>query len=62
MADTGFAMVNYNDYEGVALRQYYNPSDPRLGASQGFRSKERQESAMACNSTTGTPEESPCST
>src|SRR5215210_5958863 len=32
------------------------------GRSESTRSKDRQESAMACRSTTGTPEGSPCST
>lgn len=42
-ADTGFLMVNYNDYESGDTRQYYDPADPRVGVSPGFRSQEVQE-------------------
>ena len=41
--DSGLLLLQHNDYEGGDLRQYYNPADPKTGASQGYRSSERQE-------------------
>lgn len=42
-SDTGFLLINHNDYESGDMRQYYDPYNTRTGASQGFRSTERHE-------------------
>lgn len=42
-SDSGMLLFNYNTYENGDTRQYFDPTDPRTGPSQGYRARERHE-------------------